>query len=124
MLLRESMYCENRGMNKEELNEELLENLQNRIAIGGRSLAVYGLPAPLIKKSELDFHKLKFPKREASRTYQHLSEVYPLNAEQYEVYSRIVNTVMRQQKNEDRHMFFLNANAGVFFIMLFIIYKT
>ena len=99
-------------MSDEELNEELLEDLQNRIAVGGRSLAVYGLPAPLIKKSELDFHKMKFPKRESVRCFNELSDRYPLNEEQYGVYNRIIDTVMRQQKDGERKMFFLNANAG------------
>ena len=98
LVLRRSMFLNNVAMNDEELNEELLEDLQNRIAVGGRSLAVYGLPAPLIKKSELDFHKMKFPKRASDICFRELSDKYPLNDEQYGVYSKIIDTVMGQQK--------------------------
>ena len=98
LVLRRSMYLTNSTMNDEELNEELLEDLQNRIAVGGRSLAVYGLPAPLIKKSELDFHKMKYPKRASEICFQELCDKYPLNDEQYGVYNQIINAVMGQQK--------------------------
>ena len=113
LVLRRSMYLETAGMSDDELNEELLEDLQNRISVGGRSLAVYGLPSPLTKKNEVEYYRMKFPRKECLRYYNELTEKYPLNQEQYDVYNQIITTVMGQSKDDERKMFFLNANAGI-----------
>ena len=111
------MFLDTAGMSDDDLNEELLEDLQNRIAVGGRSLAVYGLPSPLLKESELDYYKMRFPSRVAETTYNELCMKYPLNEEQFGVYHQIITTVMGQDKNDERKMFFLNANAGICLII-------
>jgi len=118
LVLRRSMYVETAGMSEEELNEELLEDLQNRISVGGRSLAVYGLPSPLTKKNEVEYYRMKFPRRESLRYYNELTVKYPLNQEQEDVYNQIITTVMGQSKDDERKMFFLNANAGICLIYI------
>ena len=66
---------------------------------------------------------MKYPKRASEICFQEIADKYPLNDEQYGVYSRIIDTVMRQQKNDERKMFFLNANAGIC-LFYFIIYMS
>ena len=75
-----------------------------------------GLPSPLIKKKELEYHRMKFPTRESLRDYNELTQKYPLNQEQFDVCNQIITTVMGQNKDDERMMFFLNANAGICFI--------
>jgi hypothetical protein len=60
---------------------------------------------------------MRFPSRVAETTYNELCMKYPLNEEQFGVYHQIITTVMGQDKNDERKMFFLNANAGICLII-------
>ncbi len=56
----------------------VLEDIDRRLAVEGKSMAAYGLPSPIKHISELEAHKLQFTSRKGQEVYDSLQRAKPL----------------------------------------------
>jgi hypothetical protein len=70
------------GKKNNEIKNLFLIELDKYLNDNGLSNTIFGLPKPIICKSELEFEKFKYSKLEEQERYKTLEEKYPANEEQ------------------------------------------
>ena len=103
--LRQTMFNTNVSLTEMQLTEELLQDLQQRLAVDGKKLRTYGLPTPSKEINELKIHCLQQNAEKNHRIYRELLSKCPLNAEQQHVFDIVVHSAMTRVEHEDGNFF-------------------
>jgi hypothetical protein len=110
--LKERMMDIDLSKTEAQLSQSMLEDIDRRLAVEGKSMAAYGLPSPIKHISELEAHKLQFTVRQGQQVYDSLWRAKPLNEEQGRVFAEIVAAQSHMNRVCDGKFFFLQADAG------------
>jgi hypothetical protein len=90
----------------------LLQDLQQRFNVCGKSLSDYGFPDPIDHLTELDIEHLRFPHSTQSNLFNCLEAQYPSTHEQQVIIDKVIEAVESKQCFDPPSLFFLGADAG------------
>jgi len=111
-VLQRSMYDFDPSKNDSQLQQSMLEDIQRRLVTEGKSMAVYGLPMPIQRMTELEIHKLKYSRQQGRLNYQRLEQDKPFNVEQQDIFNIVTEASGAQRKFDDGLFYFMKADAG------------
>jgi hypothetical protein len=111
-VLQRSMHDFDPSKNEAQLQQLMLEDIQRRLVTEGKSMAIYGLPMPIYRMTELEIHKLKYSPQQGRLNFQRLEQEKPFNVEQQDIFNIITQSSRTQRKFDDGLFYFMKADAG------------
>jgi len=87
---------------------DLLCDLSRRFESDGKSMMEYGLPEPVVMKTELEIERNKYDKETQQQLYNKLCEEVPNTSEQQEIFDDIVDAVTAKESK----IYYVQGQAG------------
>ena len=96
------------GMNLGQANNELLKDIQRRLALEDKTPEMYGLKSPSQQNTEIERERLMYDPHTEAQKFDALVTQFPSNTDQ----QRIFNTIMEAVEIGQKRFFFIDGPGG------------